>query len=250
MVDLLYELYHEDCLRGMNRIPDKSIDLILTDLPYGITQCEWDKKIPFEPLWAQYERIIKDHGAIILTAKQPFTTDLIQSNRKLYRYNLVWIKNNGTGFLNAKSMPLQQHEDICIFYKHRPTYNPQMEEGFERKISRVNSRRKCKAAEIYKKAICVKDYDSTARYPISVLYFESDKHKTALHPTQKPVALCEYLIKTYTNPGDTVLDSCMGSGTTGAAAIRTGRKFIGFETAPETFEIARQRLLEEAMNHG
>ena len=154
----MYEIYHEDCLAGMKRIPDKSIDLILTDMPYGITQCEWDKRIPFEPLWEEYERIIKDHGAIILTAKQPFTTDLIQSNRKLYRYNLVWLKNNGTGFLNAKAMPLQQHEDICVFYKHRPTYNPQMEEGYERKISRVNSRRKCKAAEVYNKAICVKDY--------------------------------------------------------------------------------------------
>lgn len=235
-------IYNMDCLEGMKAIPTGSVDMILCDLPYGTTQCEWDKIIPFPELWKEYERVIKDTGAIILTAKQPFTTELIQSNRKLYRYNLVWIKNIGTRYMDANIMPLQQHEDICVFYKKKPTYNPQMESGYERKRSRASSKRQCKAAEVYNKAICTKDYDSTERYPISVMYFPSDKHKEAIHPTQKPVALFEYLIRTYTNKGDTVLDNCIGSGTTAVACIRTGRHYIGFEKKKEYYEAAEQRV--------
>lgn len=236
------KIYNMDCLEGMRQIDDHSIDTILCDLPYGLTKCGWDKRIPFGPLWDQYERIIKDNGAIILTGKQPFTTDLINSNRDWYRYSLIWLKNISTGFYNANVMPLQSHEDICVFYKHKPTYNPQMEYGFERKVSKASSERKCKAAEIYNKAICTKDYDSTARYPISVLYYPSDKHRQALHPTQKPVELIRYLIETYSNPGDLILDNCIGSGTTAIACMESGRNFIGFEDDTGIYNLATDRI--------
>lgn len=238
----LNRIYNQDCLEGMKNIEEGTVDMILCDLPYGITQCDWDRPIPLDRIWEQYCRVIKDNGAIVLTSKQPFTTDLIESNRKWYRYTLIWLKNICTGFYNAKVMPLQSHEDICVFYKHKPTYNPQMEYGFERKVSKASSKRKCKAAEIYNKSICIQDYDSTARYPISVLYFESDKHKMSLHPTQKPVALFEYLIHTYTDPDDVVLDSCIGSGTTAIAAMQAGRRFIGFEKETKYFDIAEKRI--------
>lgn len=241
-----YGFYNMDCIEGMKQIDSGTVDMILTDLPYGITKCEWDKKIPFEPLWEQFKRIIKDNGAIVLTSKQPFTTDLINSNRKRYRYNLVWVKNISTGFYNAKVMPLQTHEDICVFYKHKPTYNPQMETGFRRKVSKASSKRKCQSAEIYNKAICVTDYDSTERYPISLLYFESDKHKNALHPTQKPVALFEYLIKTFSNKGDLIVDCCAGSNTTEVACIHTERKYIGFEKERKYFELGTERARVES----
>lgn len=238
----LNKIYNEDCLTGINKINDKSIDMILCDLPYGTTQCKWDTVINFDKLWKQYKRVIKDNGAIILFSKQPFTTDLVCSNRKWYRYNFVWIKNIASGYLNSKIMPLQTSEDICIFYKHKPTYNPQMEIGFERKISKASHKRKCQQSEIYNKAICVKDYDSDERYPINVLYFPTDKHKNCLHPTQKPVLLCEYLIKTYTNKGDIVLDNCMGSGTTAVACINTDRNYIGFELDENYYDIGNKRI--------
>lgn len=243
MLDFGY--YNMDCIQGMKMIDSGTVDMILTDLPYGITQCEWDKPIPLDLFWEQAKRIIKDNGAIVLTAKKPFTTDLIVSNRDWYRYNLVWIKNISTGFYNAKVMPLQTHEDICVFYKHKPTYNPQMESGFERKVSKASSKKKCQSAEIYNKAICTKDYDSTERYPISLLYFESDKHTNSLHPTQKPVALFEYLIKTFSNKGDLIVDCCGGSNTTGIACYNTGRKYIGFEKEKKYFDIGTERHQKE-----
>ena len=243
MLDFGY--YNMDCLQGMKQIDSGTVDLILSDLPYGITQCEWDNPVPLDLFWEQAMRIIKDNGAIVLTAKQPFTTDLINSNREWYHYNLVWVKNISTGFYNAKVMPLQTHEDICVFYKHKPTYNPQMQQGFERKVSKASSKRKCQSAEIYNKAICTKDYDSTERYPISLLYFESDKHKNALHPTQKPVALFEYLIRTFSNEGDLVVDGFGGSNTTGVACFRTGRKYIGFEKEKKYFDIGTERIKHE-----
>lgn len=233
--------YNIDCLEYMPLIEGGTVDLILSDLPYGITECEWDKVIPFDALWAEYKRIIRPNGAVVLTSKQPFTTDLICSNREWYRYSMVWLKNISTGFLNAKVMPLQAHEDICVFYQHKPTYNPQMEGGFSRKISKASSRRKCKAAEIYSKAINLSDYDSTERYPISVLYYESDKHTEALHPTQKPVALFENIILTYTNEGDTVFDGCLGSGTTRIACSNTKRNFIGCEKDKQIFTAQEER---------
>lgn len=240
-----FGFYNMDCMKGIKQIGSGSVDMILTDIPFGITQCEWDKVPPLNEMWNEYCRIIKDNGAIVMFAKQPFTTDLINSNRKLYRYNLIWLKNISTGYLNSKVMPLQCHEDICVFYKHKPIYNPIMEMGFERKTSKASSRRKCKQAEIYNKAINVRDYDSTNRYPISVLYYPSDKHKCAIHPTQKPVALLEYLIKTYTNQGDVVFDGYSGSCSTGVACYKTGRKFIGFELNKDYFRLANERLHAE-----
>lgn len=202
------KIYNEDCLDGMQKIDDKSIDLICTDLPYGQTaRNKWDSVIPFEPLWEQYERIIKDNGAIILFGNGMFTADLMQSNRKLWRYNIIWEKTQPSGYLNANKMPLRKHEDICVFYKKLPTYNPQKTSGHPRKVSKTEHKR-----------------------------------KSALHPTQKPVALIEEIIKTYTNSGDLVLDSAAGSCTTAVAAINTGRNYICFEKDKEFYEIGCKRV--------
>ncbi len=225
----------------MKAIPDGSIDMILCDPPYGITaRNKWDSVIPFEQLWGQYERIIKDNGAIVLFGSGMFSADLMRSNYKLWRYNLVWEKTTSTGFLNARKMPLRSHEDIIIFYKRCPTYNPQKTQG-KRKVSKASSKVNCKQSSNYN-IVPLTTYDSTERFPKSVLKFSTDKQKAALHPTQKPVALMEYLIRTYTNEGDTVLDNCMGSGTTGVACINTGRNFIGYELDKEYFEISQKRI--------
>ena len=229
-----------DCLERMKEIESGTVDMILCDLPYGTTCCSWDAVIPFEPLWAEYERVIKANGAIALFCAQPFTSILACSNLKLFRYEWIWEKPNATGFLNAKKQPLRAHESILIFYKSQPTYNPQKTFGHERKTAK----KKLIGSEHYGKQLSVKDYDSTERYPRSVQVFSSDKQKQALHPTQKPVALCEYLIRTYTNYGETVLDNTMGSGTTGVACMNTGRKFIGIEKEAEYFELAETRLSE------
>jgi len=231
----LNKIYNEDCLEGMKRIPDKSVDMILCDLPYGTTRNKWDSVLPFDKLWEQYERIIKDNGAIILTASQPFTTDVISSNRKLFRYEWIWKKDNATGFLTAKTIPMKIHENIIVFYKATPDYHPQMREGFEPyKISHGS------ASENWGAHKKVESTSNGERYPISIVKFKRDKEKS--HPTQKPVALFEYLIKTYTNKGDTVLDNCMGSGTTAIACLNTERKFIGFETNKEYYNKSLQRI--------
>ena len=230
-------LQQGDCLELMKDIPDKSIDLILCDLPYGTTANKWDIVIPFDKLWAQYNRIIKDNAAIILFSQMPFGANLIMSNPKMFRYEWIWEKDNGTGFLNAKKMPLKKHENILVFYKHLPTYNPQMREGFkpyyndksDSSISSTNYR-PLKGT--------ISSSDGT-RYPIDMIKFNRDR---GLHPTQKPVALLEYLIKTYTNEGDVVLDNCMGSGSTGVACQNTNREFIGMELDEKYFQIACDRL--------
>lgn len=232
-----------DCLELMKEIPDKSIDMILCDLPFGQTaRNKWDYVIPFDLLWKQYNRIIKDNGAIVLFANGMFTADLIQSNRKMWRYNLVWEKAQPTGFLNANRMPLRAHEDICVFYKKLPTYNPQKTTGHSRKVTKAEHRKSCKDSPDYN-GFGLTSYDSTERYPRSVLRFSKDIQKSAVHPTQKPVALLEYLIKTYTNEDDTVLDNCMGSGSTGVACVNTERKFIGFELDSHFYEIAQERIM-------
>lgn len=236
----MINLMHGDCLKLMKNIPDSSIDMILTDLPYGTTQCKWDSVINLDELWKQYERITTDTAAIVLTSMQPFTSKLVMSNLKLFRYEWIYEKGAATGFLNANKQPLRAHESILVFYKKQPVYNPQKTFGHERK----KSKRKDVNSECYGKAISLIEYDSTSRYPRSIQFFSSDKQKTNLHPTQKPVALMEYLIKTYTNEGMTVLDNTMGSGTTGVACIRTGRKFIGIEKDQEYFDIAIRRLKE------
>jgi site-specific DNA-methyltransferase (adenine-specific) len=231
------ELLQGDCLEKMKDIPDKSIDMVLCDLPYGTTACKWDTIIPFEPLWEQYKRIIKDNGAIVLTASQPFTSALVMSNVKMFKYDLKWIKTEGTGFYNANRMPLRAHEDILLFYKKLPVYNPQKTEGKPYKIKRGS------ASDVYVgKDLVVTDNVTGDRHPLSWKVFTKDKNK--LHPTQKPVALFEYLIKTYTNEGDLVLDNCMGSGTTGVACKNLNRNFIGIELDTGYFRIAEKRINE------
>jgi site-specific DNA-methyltransferase (adenine-specific) len=223
-----------DCIEGMKLIPDKSVDMILCDLPYGTTQNRWDSIIPFELLWEQYKRIIKPNAAIVLTSMQPFTTDLIQSNRKMFRYSLVWSKSQVTGFLNAKKQPLRSHEDILVFYQKQPTYNPKMTQG--KKVLKTTG----KGSMNYEK-FTYKPHYSEWYYPKSIIEIPQQRVKGG-HPTQKPVALFEYLIKTYTNEGETVLDNCMGSGTTAVACINTNRNYIGFELSEEYCKIAEERI--------
>ena len=232
-------LLHGDCLELMKDIPDKSIDMILADLPYGTTACKWDSIIPFEPLWEQYERVIKDNGAIVLTASQPFTTKLINSNIEMFKYNLVWEKPQGVDPFMAKKRPLNNIEDIVIFYKRQPTYNPQYEKGKPYKITRDKKPRNYEITDtVMKETTTVND---GYRLPKRII---RSKQERGLHPTQKPVALFEYLIKTYTNEGETVLDNCMGSGTTGVACVNLNRNFIGIELDDKYFEIAKRRISE------
>jgi site-specific DNA-methyltransferase (adenine-specific) len=228
-----------DCLEMMKLIPEGSVEMVLCDLPYGTTQNKWDAVIPFDQLWAEYRRICK--GAIVLTAAQPFTSALVMSNPGLFKYQWVWEKSVATNFLNAKKQPLRNHEDVLVFYAEQPTYNPQMVPG-----ERKTSRRVGTKTSNYGKADKETFYDSTERYPLSVQRFGSRIDGAALHPTQKPVALMEYLIRTYTNEGDTVLDNTMGSGTTGVACVNAGRKFIGIERDDKYFAIAQKRI-EDAM---
>lgn len=238
----MYKLLQGDCLELMADISDKSIDMILCDLPYGVTaRNKWDTVIPFKPLWEEYKRIIKDNGVIALFGQGMFTANLMTSNPKMWRYNLIWHKTQPCGFLNANRMPLRSHEDICIFYKQLSTYNPQKTTGHTRKISSAEHKKNCKITTNYGEHN-LKSYDSTERYPTSVITYSKDIQKTALHPTQKPIALLEYLIKTYTNENETILDNCMGSGSTGIACINTNRNFIGMELDKEYFDIAKERI--------
>lgn len=234
-----------DCLSLMSELPDKSVDMIFTDLPYGTTKNNWDHALDFEELWRQYERVIKDNGCIALWAQSPFDKLLACSNMKLYRYEWIIEKTHSTGFLNAKKMPMKAHENVLIFYKKLPTYNPQKTTGHERKVSSAESKRNCKETTNYGKH-GLTSYDSTERYPRDVLKFKWDKQQSVLHPTQKPISACEYFIKTYTNTGDTVLDSCMGSGSTGLAALSLERKFIGMEKDEDMFKIASSRIASDA----
>lgn len=240
----------------MEGIPDKSIDMILCDLPFQQTaRNKWDVMIPFEPLWEEYMRIAKPNAAIILFGSGMFTSDLMQSNRKMWRYNLIWEKTQPTGHLNAKKMPLRSHEDICVFfdetpthgdicvfYQKLPTYNPQKTTGHERKVSKAEHKVNCKMTTDYGE-YGFTTYDSTERYPKSVWKFAKDSQNSALHPTQKPLALIEELVRTYSNAGDTVLDNCFGSNTTGVAAGKLHRKYIGIEKDKEYFEIGKERMI-------
>ena len=247
------QLYKGDCLEKMKDIPDKSIDMILCDLPYGTTNCKWDNIIPFEPLWEHYKRIIKDNGAIVLFAQQPFTTLLISSNINEFRHNIVWHKDKCANFIQAKNQPRKTIEDIIVFSKegsgfvhnakNKCTYNPQMVNRKPRK--RMKKTEKSENMTEIRRSSCVfkqgEDFIPDKSYPENIVYFKTE-HKNRLHPTQKPVALLEYLIKTYTNEGETVLDNCMGSGSTGEACLRTNRNFIGIEKDDEYFDIAYNRI--------
>lgn len=227
-------LMQGDCLELMKDIPDKSVDMILCDLPYGTTRNKWDSIIPLEPLWEQYERIIKDNGAIVLTAQTPFDKVLGASNLKMLRYEWIWEKNRGTGFLNAKKMPLKRHENILVFYKMLPTYNAQGLKPYGKLTQRGSS------GENYGDGIGLENFQEFTNYPTDIIAFSHDKSN--LHPTQKPVPLFEYLIKTYTNEGETVLDNCMGSGTTGVACKNLNRNFIGMELDETYFNVAKDRI--------
>lgn len=234
-------LYQGDCLDLMKNIPDKSVDMVLCDLPFGTTMNKWDKKIDLQVLFAEYRKLVKIGGVIALFSQQPFTTDLIQANRKQFRYEWIWQKAQGTGHLNSHKMPLKAHENILIFYDKLPTYNPQKtfeHNKYHRAVhdkSSTNYRRK----DVYG-TIC----EDGSRYPVDVIKFAQcncSKDKP-IHPTQKPVDLLEYLIKTYTNEGETVLDNCMGSGSTGVACVNTNRDFIGIELDEHYFEVAKSRI--------
>ena len=233
------KLLQGDCLELMKDIPDGSVDMILADLPYGTTACKWDTIIPFDLLWEQYERVIKDNGAIVLTASQPFTSALVMSNPKMFKYCWYWDKIRGTGHLNAKKQPLRSVEDVCVFYKKQTVYNPQMRERTKSRISKNKSTQQVygKSKDVFEGEILDK------KYPVSLLTFsKSNKKDFIKHPTQKPVSLMEYLIKTYTNEGDTVLDNVMGSGTTGVACLNTNRNFIGMELEGDYFNMAKERI--------
>ena len=228
-------IYNEDCLEGMKKIADGSVDAIICDPPFGTTDCVFDKRLPIEPLWEQFLRVTKINAAIVLFSQMPFGAELIMSNRKMFRYEWVWSKSLGVGFLNAKKMPLRCHENILVFYRKLPTYNPQFTKGkpFNKRQMKVTG--KNYSHHEYQGGI----NEDGRRYPRDVLLFASIRD---VHPQQKPVELLEYLIRTYTNEGEVVLDATMGSGSTGVAAINTGRKFIGFETDKNFYDIAERRI--------
>lgn len=233
-------LYRGDCLEVLKTLPGDSVDAVVADPPYGTTACKWDTVIPLEPMWDRLKRVTKKNAAIVMTSSQPFTTTLIASNMKMFKYEWIWAKNFGSNFAVARKQAFKEHENICVFYRRQPTYNPQMEERseagkafaknckYEKRKSEHNSMRSGKA-----------ERHPNLRLPGSVRKFNCER---GLHPTQKPVALMEYLIKTYTNEGETVLDFTMGSGTTGVAAVKSGRKFIGIELDKGYYEIAKKRI--------
>lgn len=241
------KLLQGDCLELMKDIPDKTVDMILCDLPYGVTQNKKDITLPFDKLWEQYNRIIKNNGCIALFGQGLFFIDLVNSNRKMYRYDLVWDKVLTSGHLNAKRLPLRQHEQIAIFYKNKCTYNPQMTKGkplhskgslFLTKYPKNNNYGKSYLQDDSRKG-------SVQKYPKTILQFQKPHPSISKHPTEKSVKLLEWLIKTYTNENELVLDNCMGSGSCGVACVNTNRNFIGIELDENYFNIAKERIYEQ-----
>ena len=236
-----YKLYQGDCLEVMDKLIEEGVkvDMILADPPYGTTRNKWDSIIPLNEMWKMLDKLVKPNGAIVLFAQTPFDKALGASNLKMLRYEWIWDKKLGTGHLNAKKMPMKQHENILVFYKKLPTYNPQMREGqpYHKTPSSTTSSN-------YGKQIAMGGTSNGERYPISILEFSNANRNNRLHPTQKPVDLLEYLIKTYTNKGELVLDFVMGSGSTGVAALNINRRFIGIELDRNYFNIAKQRIEE------
>lgn len=241
------ELLQGDCLELMNGIEDNSVDMVLCDLPYGITRNKWDSIIPLDRLWEQYKRVIKDNGAIVLFSAEPFTSLLITSNIQWFRYDLIWSKTQGSDFLNANRKPLRSHENICVFYKKQPTYNPQKTEGkpYKAKSGETTSSN----FEKYNGNHHTENKDGK-RCPLSVLRFSGEHNRGKQHPTQKPTDLLEWLIKTYTNEGETVLDNSMGSGSCGVACVNTKRNFIGIELDQGYFDIAKERIDKSTRERG
>jgi len=245
----LNTIYNKDCLIGMKDIPDKSVDMILCDLPYGTTACKWDVIIPFDKLWEQYERVIKDNGAIVLTASQPFTTDLINSNRKYFKYEWIWSKNTATGGALSSYRPMKSHENILVFALNKSIYNPQMINFTEVEMKKMRKHDfVCPSPAVGGgKNISKGWYEGKKKFPKSVISINgvtpvSKEKQEGKHPTQKPVALFEYLIKTYTNEGETILDNCAGSGTTAIACINTNRNYILMEKEKKYFDIINERI--------
>lgn len=238
-----YELWQGDCLELMKNILDKSIDMILCDLPYGTTKCKWDTIIPFEDLWEQYNRIIKDNGAIVLFGSEPFSTELRHSNLKMYKYDWIWDKVKPNGHLVAKHRPMQRNENISVFGKGKINYYPIMVERDKPKKSKEYSRTEIMGGNTTDN----EGKTLNKKYPQNILVYSNASQKNKLHPTQKPVDLLEYLIKTYTQDGEVILDNCMGSGSTGVAAMNLHRKFIGIELEPQYFEIAEKRIQDVAV---
>jgi site-specific DNA-methyltransferase (adenine-specific) len=230
-----------DCIELIKNIPTGSVDMICADLPYGTTRNKWDSIIDMKRLGPEYRRVIKPNGNIVLFGSGMFTAYIMNELSDIWRYNLIWEKGNATGHLNASRMPLRAHEDIMVFYKETGVYNPQKTTGHIRKISTAAHRKNTKLSTNYG-SYKPNGYDSTERFPRSVLKFKSDKQKSKLHPTQKPVSLVSYLVSTYSNPGDTVLDNCAGSGTTVISCIKTARKCLAFENDPNMYEKAIQRI--------
>jgi len=236
----MFKLKQGNCLELMPQIPSGSVDMILCDLPYNTTDCKWDVLIPFEPLWAEYKRIIKKNGAIVLFSAQPFTSELVHSNIKNYKTSWVWYKSQSGGFATAKYHPLKVTEDVLVFCYGTANYYPQMRKGKARFKGGSTKQNEIQSGLKHVEAKWSDEY-----YPTNILEFVSDR-SGKVHPTQKPVALCEYLIKTYTNEGEWVLDNCMGSGTTGVACVNTNRNFIGIEQEEKYFTIAKKRIDEAA----
>lgn len=235
-----YSLLFGDCLERMKEIPDNSVDMVLTDPPYSTTKNKWDSIIPFEPMWEQLKRIIKPKGVIVLFAQTPFDKILGASNIDMLKYEWIWEKTTATGHLNAKKMPMKAHENILVFYDKLPTYNPQKTSGH--KPANSYTKHQDDGSNYGKTKVGVSGGGQTDRYPRSVQVFKTDKQKVSLHPTQKPVALLEYLINTYSNEGSTVLDFTFGSCSTGVAALNTKRKFIGVEMEEKYFDIGASRM--------
>jgi DNA modification methylase len=239
--DFSVKLYQGDCLKIMASIPDHSVDMVLADPPYGTTQCKWDSVIPFDLMWDQLKRITKNNGAIVMTAMQPFTSALVMSNVKMFKYDWVWKKQKGTGHLNASKMPMRDKEDILVFYKNQCIYNPQFTNGLPYKNKTGDQSKSTSMTNSYGRYTNYRKENKGNRYPKQIQEFKTVERGT-LHPTQKPVALMEYLIKTYTNECETVLDFTMGSGTTGVACVNTKRSFIGIELDENYFSIASKRI--------
>lgn len=237
-------LYHGDCLEVMPFLASRGVkaDLILADPPYGTTHCRWDSVIDIPKMWSAVQGVCHDHTPVLLFCQQPFTSVLGNSNLRHLRYNWIWEKTTATGFLNANRMPLKSHEDVLVFYNKLPLYHPIKTTGHIRKVVSSAHRQKCRQGDIYREHNRFTDYDSTERYPRTVLKFSTDKQICYLHSTQKPVALLEYFIRTYTNEGDLVIDFVMGSGSTGVACRNTGRRFIGIEKDDTIFQTAKKRL--------
>lgn len=237
----MVELMCGDCLELMKKLPDGCVDMLFSDLPYGTTKCKWDSPINLQDFWREANRVTKQSGCIALFAQTPFDKVLGCSNVEQLRYEWIWEKTEATGHLNAKKMPMKAHENILVFYRRLPTYNPQKTSGHKRKVSLAASKRNCKKSDCYGD-YGLTSYDSTERYPRSVIKGPSDKQKRGYGVAQKPVWLCENMILTYTNEGETVLDCCMGCGSIGVACVNTARQFIGIELSPERFSVAAQRI--------